>query len=232
MYCVKCGVELADTEESCPLCQTRVYHPDLPRPATAPLYPTQRTPAKTVKRWSVLLVITILYLVPISICLVSDLAVSGAIEWSGYVTGALLVLYTACLLPAWFEHPNPVIFVPIAFGVVGLFLLYIDLFTKGGWFLPLAFPVTGYLCLLVTAVVTLCRYIRKARLFIFGGATIALGVFCVLLELLLTITFPVMPKLFTWSLYPLTVLTLLGLAILATAIFRPMREALEKKFFL
>lgn len=31
MYCVKCGVELDDAEERCPLCGTRVYHPDIER---------------------------------------------------------------------------------------------------------------------------------------------------------------------------------------------------------
>ena len=30
MYCIKCGVELADSEKVCPLCGTRVFHPDLP----------------------------------------------------------------------------------------------------------------------------------------------------------------------------------------------------------
>ena len=30
MYCIKCGVELADSERVCPLCGTRVFHPDLP----------------------------------------------------------------------------------------------------------------------------------------------------------------------------------------------------------
>ena len=29
MYCIKCGVELADTEKQCPLCGTLVYHPEL-----------------------------------------------------------------------------------------------------------------------------------------------------------------------------------------------------------
>ena len=32
MYCVKCGVELADSQRVCPLCGTRVFHPDIPRP--------------------------------------------------------------------------------------------------------------------------------------------------------------------------------------------------------
>ena len=27
MYCVKCGVELADSQRVCPLCGTRVFHP-------------------------------------------------------------------------------------------------------------------------------------------------------------------------------------------------------------
>ena len=31
MYCVKCGVELADSQRVCPLCGTRVFHPDIPR---------------------------------------------------------------------------------------------------------------------------------------------------------------------------------------------------------
>ena len=30
MYCIKCGVELADSEKSCPLCQTPVFHPQFP----------------------------------------------------------------------------------------------------------------------------------------------------------------------------------------------------------
>ena len=31
MYCIHCGVELSDSETVCPLCGTRVFHPDLPR---------------------------------------------------------------------------------------------------------------------------------------------------------------------------------------------------------
>ena len=36
MYCIKCGVELADSEKRCPLCGTPVFHPDLPRNLTEP----------------------------------------------------------------------------------------------------------------------------------------------------------------------------------------------------
>lgn len=231
MYCVKCGVQLADTEKSCPLCQTRVYHPDLTQPDATALYPNTSAPKKQIKRWSIMLIITILYLLPISICLTADLAVNGNMEWSGYVIGSLLIIYAAFMMPSWFEHPNPVIFTPVTFGVIAAFLLYVCYATGGHWFLSFALPVTGCIGLIVTAVVTLCRYILKGRLYIFGGAFVAFGLLSVLVEFLLTITFT-MPPLFTWSLYPLATLTLFGAAILATAVFRPLREALEKKFFL
>lgn len=231
MYCIKCGVQLADTEKSCPLCQTRVYHPDLPMPQAEPLYPDTAPERKTIKRWSVMFVLTILYLLPISICLVTDLSVNKHMDWSGYVVGSLLIFYTMVMLPNWFKHPNPVIFVPIPFGVIALFLLYVCYATGGNWFFTFALPVTAGVALIVTAVVTLCRYILRGRLYIFGGAAIAFGVLTVIVELLLTITFT-MPPLFTWSLYPLSALTLLGLAMIVTAIFRPLREALEKRFFL
>ena len=39
MYCVNCGVELADSETVCPLCGTRVFHPDLPRKQAPSPYP-------------------------------------------------------------------------------------------------------------------------------------------------------------------------------------------------
>lgn len=39
MYCVKCGVELADSQRVCPLCGTRVFHPDIPRTPADPPYP-------------------------------------------------------------------------------------------------------------------------------------------------------------------------------------------------
>ena len=37
MYCVKCGVELADSQRVCPLCGTRVFHPDIPRTPARPI---------------------------------------------------------------------------------------------------------------------------------------------------------------------------------------------------
>lgn len=231
MYCIQCGVKLADTENRCPLCGTEVYHPQLTRPKAVPLYPADRETPKTVHPWGLLLIVSMLFLVAIGVCLVCDLQIMGGITWSGYVIGGLVVLYTMLVLPSWFPHPNPVIFVPVSFGVIGVYLLYINLATGGDWFLRFAFPVTLVFGLLVTAVVVLTRYIRKGRLYIYGGASIALGLFMLLLEFLLNTTFSI-PGFGIWCFYPMIVLTLLGLTLLLIAICKPLRESLRQKFFL
>ena len=230
MYCVKCGVALADTEKQCPLCNTLVYHPDIPREDAEPLYPHDSMPPKQPHPWGILLVVSILFLLPMTICLTADLSINGQLNWSGYVIGVLLMSYTILVLPSWFRKPNPVIFTPIGFAAIALFLLYVCLATGGSWFLPFAFPVTGFLCLLVTAVVVLCRYTRKGLLYVFGGASLAMGGFMVLLEFLLHITFG-LPGIGTWSFYPMFVFALLGITLILIAIVPSFRESLSKKFF-
>ena len=231
MYCVKCGVALADTEAQCPLCKTRVFHPELSQPEATPLYPNNNPARKTIKRWTIMLILTVLFLLPISICLVSDLTLTGHVEWSGYVIGGLIVFYAVAMLPNWFEHPNPVIFTPIAFLAVACLLQYICWKSSGSWYFSFALPTTAALGVIVTTLVTLRQYIRRGRGYVYGGTIIALGAFCVLLEYLLHITFG-LPGLFTWSLYPLVVMTLLGVSVLLIERITPIREALEKKFFL
>ena len=231
MYCIKCGVALADTEKLCPLCGTTVYHPEISREDATPLYPHDRMPTAQVRPWGSLLIASIFFLLPLSICIVCDTQINGRMEWSGFVAASLILLYVVAVLPGWFRKPNPVIFVPIDFAAVGIFLLYVNLVTGGHWFLSFAFPVAGSLCLIITAVVALRRYLKKGRLFVYGGACLALGGFMMLLEFFLHITFG-LPGVGTWSLYPLVVFSLLGLTMILIGICPPLRESLERKFFL
>lgn len=233
MYCIKCGVKLTEGNKPCPLCQTIPFHPELQPEEAESLYPAGRNPVSTQVRPIAALVVvtTLLFLMPMIISLQCDLLINGAVTWSGYVIGALLTVYSIAVLPFWFQKPNPVIFVPIAFVVVGLFLLYISLSTNGGWFLSFAFPIVGFTGLTVTAVVTLMRYVRRGGLYIFGGAFLATGAFMPVMELLLNYTFSI-EQFHAWSVYPLTALVLLGGLLIFLAICRPARETMERKFFL
>ena len=231
MYCITCGVKLSDNQKVCPLCETVVFHPEIMPSNDDPLYPIQQHPAAQVQSQAALVVITPLFLLPLLITALCDLQLNDAITWSGYVIGALLVSYVCLVLPYWFRQPNPVIFVPCGFAAIGLFLLYISIATDGGWFLTFAFPVTGAVGLIVTAVVALLKYVGKGQLYIFGGALALLGAFMPVMEFLLNLTFG-FPQRLLWSGYPLVTLVLLGGMLIFLAIYRPARETMERKFFL
>ena len=231
MYCVNCGVKLGDAEKSCPLCGTAVFHPDLPQPQGEPLYPAERYPAPQVSSRGGQIILTALFLIPLLICIQCDLLVKGGITWSGYVSGALILAYVVLVLPQWFRRPNPTVFCPVNFLTAGLYLLYINHAVDGNWFLSFALPVTAGIGLICTAVAVLLKYLRRGRLYIFGGALMALGAFMVLVEYLLCITFEPI-RFYGWSVYPMTVLLILGGMLIFLAVNRRAREKMEKRFFI
>ncbi len=231
MYCIKCGVKLADTEKNCPLCKTKVYHPDIPQQAGEAFYPEGVYPKEQGGRFWIPVALSVMFLLPILIVLLCDLQFSGKVTWSGYVMGALLMSYVILVLPTWFRKPNPVIFVPCSFLAIGLYVLYVNIVTGGTWFMSFAFPVIGVATVLVTTVVTLSRYIKGGRLYLYGGAGIVLGCLMILMEYLMSITFTNV-RFIGWSLYPFVTLFLLGGFLIFLGICRPVREAMERKFFL
>ncbi len=228
MYCVKCGVKLAESEAKCPLCNTVVYHPEM-KQTEKPLYPSGKLPKRSTASKAGNGAIIILFLIPLFVCFYADLFRDGELEWFGFVAGALAVAYVTGALPLWFRRPNPVIFVPCGFLAVGLYLLYLNLATNGDWFLSFAFPVVGGLCLITCTVVTLLYYLRRGRLYIIGGALIALGALMPLIEFLLEITFEI--PFIGWAFYPLIVLVLFGGLLIYLAINRAAREMMERKLF-
>ena len=232
MYCVKCGVQLADTEKRCPLCQTAVYHPDIIQPEAEAEYPKKKMPDKEKQNRVACFIITAFFLIALFIIPLCDMQFDRTVDCAGFATGGILLLYEIFVLPFWFKRPNPVIFVPCGFGAVALYLHFICAVTGGAWFLTFACPIVLGLCLIITAVVTLTRYIKKgvSWLFIFGGAGVALGLFMLPVELLLNLTFP-STHFVAWSMYPLISLVLIGGLLIFLGIYRPARELMEQKFF-
>lgn len=230
MYCVNCGVKLADTEKRCPLCGITAFHPELSREDVPPLYPP-REPMDPVNSRVAQVVVTTLVLMAGSISLLCDLQVNFRMVWSGYVIGALSVFYSVFVMPYWFRRPNPLVFVPISFTVTALYLMHINYAAKGGWFLSFALPVTAAVGVMVTTVVALLKYLPGAALFIFGGALMSLGALMPLIEILLCVTFTGL-RFLGWSFYPLIALVLLGGMLIFLAASRPAREKMERKFFI
>lgn len=229
MYCINCGVKLADTEKKCPLCNTSVCHPNFMTDSEKKLYPSKKMPKKGSGAKALSGAVIIIFLIPAILSFFSDIQANGALDWFGYVFGALVLIYTTFALPFWFRRPNPVIFTPCSFFAAGVYLLYINLKTGGDWFMTFAFPIVGALAVIVCTLVTLTRYLKKGRLYIYGGISIAIGAFILLLEHLMAVTFGL--NFIGWSVYSFIPLALFGGLLLYFAISKAAREVIKQKFF-
>ena len=230
MYCIKCGAKLSDGQTLCPICETRVYHPDFPikEENTYPKIPFE---SEEFNYKGLLFVITRLFLIPFILPILLELGWRGNVSWSGYASGGTLIFYTAFIMPYWFKKPNPVIFVPVLFAQTIALLLFICLKTGGTWFMSFAFPVVGTLGLIITAATALLYYVKKGWLYIIGGMLISLGIWTILLEYDIRTSFNVSTP-FYWSTAPLTVLSIAGIMLIVIAIVRPFRESMRRIFFI
>lgn len=230
MFCIKCGVELSEGQTVCPVCSTRVYHPDIEIKEASPTYPKKDFESEEFNRRGILFVITILFMLTAALTVMFNISLQDTVSWAGYVTGGLGVFYVCVILPLWFKRTTPAIFVPATFASIILLLLYVNAQTNGDWFLSFAFPVTGSLGLIVTAVTTVFHYVRRGRLFTVGGGLIALGGWTMLIELFIHLTFE-MPTHVIWSPYPCATLVVCGIMLIIIAIVTPFRESLRRIFY-
>lgn len=230
MYCVKCGVKLSEGQRICPLCETKVYHPDFLK-IDNPTFPRKEFASEAINRTGLLFVITVITLLPMLLPLIMEWVLTDVIVWSGYVTGGVLLAYILAVLPCWFRHPTPAVFVPLDFAAILLYVLFINLQNGGGWFLSFAFPVVGALGVIVTVASVLLYYLKRGKLYVWGGTLIALGLWTVLIEGMVFITFDV-KSVVSWSLCTLIALTVLGMLLLLIAIVKPWKETLRKIFYI
>lgn len=229
MYCVKCGVKLGESEQKCPLCNTAVYHPDIEQGGGEPLYPRGKKPNTKANSKVFNEILAMLYAIAALTCAFSDLRPDGKINWLGFALGGIMLAYVVFALPLWFKKRNPVIFVPCDFAAGVIYLQYINWVTGGDWFLTFALPVASGLALIVCTVVTLLRYLRKGKLYVWGGAFAAFGGWVVLLELLLCVTFDIAMS--WWSFYSLAVMLIFSYLLFHLAISENARETLKRKLF-
>ncbi len=143
-YCVNCGVELADSEKSCPLCGTEVINPRKPwkEPEQAP-YPYRLEPIlKRADRIFFASVASLILCVPVAVTLLSDVFSDGELTWSGLVAGAAALLFVWFLLPMYFKRYYLLRLLTADCAAALAYLKLIEYSVRGAWFLPIAMPIT------------------------------------------------------------------------------------------
>ena len=232
MFCIKCGLELSEGQEICPACGTKVYHPDFPIDPSHPTYPKKEFPSEEFNPKGLMFVLTVLFGLGFLLPMLFEISWHRTVTWSGIVSGAILLAYLCFLLPCWFKKPSPAIFIPSSFVAILLYLLYIDLSTpENKWFLSFAFPVVGTLGLIVTATASLIHYLRRGKLYIFGGSFIVLGMWTMLIEFFIYLTFGFKSAV-DWSVCSCATLFIVGMTLIIIAIVKPLKESLHKIFYI
>lgn len=231
MYCIRCGVELSEGQSICPICETKVYHPDFDIPGDKSTYPKKEFKSEEFNRKGLMLVITMIMLIPLLLPVILELSWHHTINWSGYVFGGVVLFYISFMLPSWFKHPSPAIFVPSALVAATVYLWYICFETGGNWFFSFGMPISLSFTLIVTAATTLIYYLKRGKLYVYGGFFIALGVWTCLIELLIRVVFDVNTVIY-WSSCTFALMFIVGMLLIVIEIIKPVKETLRKIFYI
>ena len=232
MYCINCGIEMSEGQKVCPICQTKVYHPDFLKSDALPTYPQKPFKAEEINIRGLLFVVTLLHLIPIIFALILDLNLNGAFDWTGYVVGSVLLIYTAAVFPFWFKRINPAVAVSLVCLVLEVFLWYINYTLGQGWFFTLALPVAAIACLITVGLILGFKYLKGHGLLVMGVGFLLMGVFTLLIEFFMHLTLEVAHTGYAWSWYPMVFLAILGIGLIVIELVKPFKESLRKMFFL
>lgn len=230
-YCVNCGVELEKGAKKCPLCGTEVINPNEINEEHIHSYPVYSPmPKAKIKKSTVVSLITLILLLPDFLTTLCDYSINHSITWSAYVMASLLCVYLFIVFPILFGKHGATCTVLMAADILG-FLLFIERKTNGTWFLSFALPIVTVIAVFIAIMTLLGKEKKVSPLTSVSISMIFAGLFCLLVEFLINITFKVRTNL-AWSFYPAVTFVLLAIAMFLIGKNKALCEKLEKKFFI
>jgi hypothetical protein len=213
-YCISCGVKLQDHMDECPLCKTKVYHPEI-IPAENP-HPQEYEEIKQgVIRKAYLLVLSFAFLLPITASMNIDFSLNGAFTWSSIVAISTALFWFYLVAPFVIRKLHIIYKITIICWATAAYLFGLNLLLGGlGWSI---FAGGGVILFWVMAIIPFM--IKKYRLmtslildvifllsflyivehrFLPHGWFVQLG-----LPLVLTLALTVFIQIYTWGKYHL-----------------------------
>lgn len=142
-YCVHCGVELDQTQRTCPLCGVEVHDPAAAVDTVSPRpYPTRSTIVEPPGKSEMAVLLTVMLVSISAACAVLNLFLDSGRFWSLYVTGGAMTAWLWLVLPLL--APKLPLWVKLLGdgAAVGVYLLLIAVTVDGmGWYLGLGLPI-------------------------------------------------------------------------------------------
>ena len=230
-YCVHCGVKLGESEKRCPLCLTPVFDPAQPRDPSAPRPYPVHTPEQELKRNKrfLLMLATFMLAAPALLCLLIDCMITGSITWSGYASGALLMLYFSAAVPLLAARHTAWWTVGTVFLSLNGYLFLVERLSQSGpWFFPIALPALALGTALAAALILLYRKEWLNLLTLIAALFVAVAAECVAIEWLHSLTVEA-GRMLVWSPFVVAPCLFIALALAFINYNRAVREEVRRR---
>ena len=230
-YCIRCGVELADSEPRCPLCGgpiSETAEGGALRPVFA--YPLDGQSAlPRINRARFLPLLSVLFALPIIFSFFGDYDLHGHLDCAELATAALLLAYVVIVIPATLRT-RPVFQLVLDLCCTEAALFFSALILQGDWFWLFAFPAALYPFASALLLILLRRKTGLPGLYIAALSCFSAGLYCLLLEWRINAVFHLRGSFF-WSIFPFLVGIALAILLYFTERNHILKQKLARRFF-
>lgn len=190
-YCVNCGVELDPSATACPLCNTRVYHPEQPvRTDLVTPYPTAKGTVETAGAKEFTILMSIILLTTSLVCVLLNLFSIPFGHWSFYVVGICAMLWVF-LVPLFFPGKTA-IYVNLLLDSCSI-LLFLGMVSclhpNHQWFLRIALPIVLLTTMLLEILCFFIFYLKCSMIMKAIVSVTSAAILCIAVELLIDLFF-------------------------------------------
>ncbi len=190
-YCVNCGVELDESITACPLCNTKVYHPDKPNSmnAAAP-FAADKGQTEPVKAKEFTILMTIIFITTALVCVFLNIFTIQIGRWSAYVAG-ICAAFWVFFIPLFFPQKTNIYTNVALDGLsVALFLALVSRLHPGNhWYLDIALPIIFLGTLLLEIIFLFAICLKSSMLIKTVISVAAVAVFCMVTEMVIDLHF-------------------------------------------
>jgi hypothetical protein len=240
-FCVNCGVRLGDAERKCPLCGVQVinpvrpFDPDAPRPYPDPI---EAGPIKErFDRRTIASIITSSLALPALLTAAVDLIYGGSLSWSLYVIGAVVMVWVFSALPLLHSRAEArnrgllSLLVPDSVALLTYLWVIERLAAPDKWFIRLALPIAGTVCLLLILNAFLIEHRILRGLTALVGLMLSASVMVVVIEIATEFNLDKHVSV-TWSLFVVIPCVILSIILLILGRNRSFSEDMARRLHL
>jgi len=234
-YCIKCGVELQNNAEKCPLCRTPVPAQFITGDVQEKNYPVDRVVERTgpgmskaQKKRLAMIIVTISLTIPLVLTLWIDFMNNKRITWSYYPVSGIILAWILCAMPLILKRHYWILYIIYAVAIE-FFLFLLELIKlPGTWFFSLGIWLTISLWIIFGSVLAICYISRRKGVNIAAYILQGITVYSIVVDMIIKnfLNMKITPK---WSIIVASVLILISILLLIIHSNTKLRFIITKK---